>query len=67
MPQITFWTSENMGLFWEYVRSLLTTAAPGVMIWVAMISVGLLLGIIVKAWTHSSRDQDDDDYDVKHY
>lgn len=68
MPSIDFYSTENLNLFWEYVKGLLQTTAPGVMIWFALVSVGLLLGIIVKAWRQSSKEQeDDDDIEFRHY
>lgn len=69
MEKIDFYTTDNMNLFWEYVKGLLSTAAPGVMLWFSVVCVGLLLGIVVKAWKQSSKEHDDDDDDIefRHY
>jgi hypothetical protein len=67
MPTLDFFNADNMNLFWEYSKSLLSTAAPGVMIWFAIIGVGLLLSIIVKAWKDSAKDKDDDDIEFREY
>lgn len=67
--EINFLNDANMTEFWEYAKMLLSTAAPGVMIWFAVVGVGLLLGIVVKTWRESAREQqeDDDDIDYRHY
>jgi hypothetical protein len=63
---IDFWTTENMGDFWGYVRMLLETVSPGVMLWTAVAAVGILIGIIVAAFRKSSKDEDDD-IEFRHY
>lgn len=67
METINFFNTENMGLFWEYVQSLLTTAAPGVMLWFAIVAVGLVLTMVVKAWRESQKEDKDEDYDYREY
>lgn len=70
MPEIDFFNSANLALFWEYVKMLLTSVSPAILISVAVVAVGLLLGIVVNAWKKSSDDQlkdDDDGYEVRHY
>lgn len=65
---INFWTTENMGQFWSYVKMLLEGISPGILMVVAVVAVSLLLGIIIKAWKESSSDQDkDDDIEIRHY
>lgn len=63
--EINFWDSSNMSEFWQYVRMLLETAGPGVMIVFAITAVGFLIRIIVKAFRQSS--EEDDDYEIEHY
>ncbi|TRM08766.1 hypothetical protein FH966_14785 [Lentibacillus cibarius] len=63
---IEFWTNENMGTFWEYVKMLLGGIAPGIMLTVAVAAAGLLIGIIVNAFKQTS-DNKDDDYEIRHY
>lgn len=72
--EINFWNSENMLQFWSYVRLLLEGISPGILITVAVVAVGLLLGIVVKAWAKSSDDQlrergrdEDDDIEFRRY
>lgn len=70
MPTIDFFNSENMMLFWDYVKMLLMGVQPAILISVAVVAVGLILGIVVKAWRKSSDDQlkdNDDDYEIRHY
>lgn len=69
-PQIDFFNASNLALFWDYVGMLLTGVSPALLISVAVVAVGLLLGIVINAWRKSSEDQlkeNDDDYDIKHY
>lgn len=65
--QIDFFNSTNLSLFWSYVKMLLEGVAPGVMIAFAVVCVGFLLGIIVKAWKQSSREEEERDYDYREY
>lgn len=55
-----------MSLFWDYAKVLLETTAPGVMIWFALIGVGMLLTIVVRAWKESAK-KDNEDYEYKEY
>lgn len=64
--QIDFLNSVNLGLFWDYVKMLLEGVAPGIMITFAVICVGFLIGIVVKAWKQSAKEEDPD-YDYKEY
>ena len=61
MMTIQFYTTENMGLFWDYVKMLLTGIAPGIMLAFAVVCVGLLLGIIIKAWKQSAKEAEEED------
>jgi hypothetical protein len=68
MERIDFYTPERMTEFWGYVQGLLETTSPGVMLWFSVVAVGMVLGIIVKAWKQGSKENnDDDDYDIHHY
>lgn len=69
---ITFATPANMNIFWGNVKTLLGFAAPWVMIAVAIIAVGLLLMVVIRAFKDASKEddpahRDDDGYEVKHY
>lgn len=63
---ITFATAENMAQFWSFVETLLGFAAPWLMIAVAILAVGLLVTVIIKAWKQGAKDEDDD-VEVRHY
>lgn len=65
--EIDFWSADNMGEFWNYVKMILEGVSPGIMISVAVAAVGLLLGIVVKSWRKASKDEDDDDIEFRHY
>jgi hypothetical protein len=65
--EINFYSTENLALFWDYVKMLLSATAPGVMIWFALVGVGLLLGIVVKAWKQSAKEEENEDIEIKHY
>jgi hypothetical protein len=65
--EINFFNATNMNLFWEYTRMLLKTASPGVMLVFAVIAVGWLLTIIIQTFRNSTKDDDDDDIEIKHY
>lgn len=70
MTPITFSSAENMSIFWGYVKMLLSGVAPWIMISVALAGVGMLLVIVIKAWKQSAKGQEneeDDDYEVRHY
>lgn len=64
---MTFYTDERLAQLWDFVRQLLQMTSPGVMIWFAIVAVGLLLTIVVNAWRKSSSDRDEDDIEIRHY
>ncbi|MEF7566327.1 hypothetical protein V4V35_25390 [Bacillus infantis] len=65
--KIDFWKDDTMAQFWSYVRMLLEGISPGIMITVAVAAVGIMVGIVVKAFKSSSEDEEEEDYEVKHY
>lgn len=64
---IDFWSNDNMGTFWGFVRMLLELVQPGVMIFVATLGVGLLISIIVKAVRKADKDEEDEEIEVRRY
>lgn len=71
---IDFWTPENFNTFWGYVKMLLETIQPGVMLVVAIATAGLLLGIIVRIYKEASKkeverrtDDNGEDYEIRRY
>ncbi|MFP7202636.1 hypothetical protein SFC08_16825 [Lysinibacillus halotolerans] len=66
---ISFATTENMNTFWGYVKTLLGFASPWVMLAVSILAVGMLITIVIIAWKNASKDkeEDDDDFEIKHY
>lgn len=67
MYDITFFTKERMDEFWEMVTALLKFASPSVLIYVAIVSVGILLTTVVVAFKKATRDDDNEDFDIKYY
>ncbi|WP_445486474.1 hypothetical protein [Niallia sp. 03133] len=68
MPKINFFTEARMNEFWEYVKMLLSTASPMVLIMVAVSAAGLLITILVRIFRKAAADEEDnDDYEVRHY
>lgn len=70
MNNITFATPANMNIFWGNIKTLLGFASPWIMIAVAILAVGMLLAIVVKAFRDAAKDDDpekQDDYEMKHY
>lgn len=70
----TFFTTGNMDALWNFVGVLLKYVAPGVMIVVALLGVGMLIKLIIKTFKKGSDPEDDlrrrkdsDDYDMKYY
>ncbi|QGH32593.1 hypothetical protein GI584_00165 [Gracilibacillus salitolerans] len=65
---ITFWTNENMMEFWSNVRMLLETIQPGIMLTVAIVLVGALIGVIVRSFKKTEDDENNDrDYEIRRY
>ncbi|MBK5447033.1 hypothetical protein [Peribacillus sp. TH24] len=65
--KITFGGAEDMALFWSYVKMLIMAANPWIMLSIAVIAVGLVLGIIVRAWKESAKEKEDDDMEYREY
>lgn len=67
---MTFFTEERLLEFWGYVRSMLLSVSPMVMLMVALTAVSLLLVIVVRIFKQANRkdDKDDDDeFEIRHY
>lgn len=64
MSDYTFFTSARLMEFWGWVKILLQMASPAVLIAVAIIAVGLLLAIVIRAFKKSSKEQYAGSYDV---
>lgn len=75
VPNIgTFFTTGNMDALWNFVGVLLKYVAPGVMIVVALLGVGMFIKLIIKSFKKGSDPEDDlrrrkdsDEYDMKYY
>lgn len=67
MYDIEFWNSVRLTEFWDMVGGLLKFVSPGVLITVAIIGVGMLLTIVINAFKQGAEDDDDKDYEIKHY
>lgn len=68
MPEYqTFLNPTNLDTFWGFVKWVLFFVAPTLMIWVAVVAVGHLVGVIRKAMHESDKDDTDDEYDIYHY
>lgn len=75
VPNIgTFFTTGNMDALWNFVGALLKYVAPGIMIVVALLGVGMLIKMIIKSFKKGTdpeedlrRRKDSDDYDMKYY
>jgi len=65
--KIDFFTTERLAELWGYVKMLMEGIAPGIMIVSAISAVGFLIGIVVKAYRQSSKEDDDDDIEFRHY
>jgi len=73
IPEIgTFFDTKNLNTLWDFVAVLLKYVAPGVMIFVAIVVVGVVINMIIKMWRKGTDDDDDrrkndDDYETKYY
>ncbi|PAE09795.1 hypothetical protein CHI02_23315 [Niallia circulans] len=69
IPKIEFFTKARLEEFWGYVWMLMSTASPGLMLVIAVISVGMLLSIVIVGFKKSSKDTEDEeeDYEIRHY
>ncbi|MGG0718384.1 hypothetical protein ABE096_12440 [Robertmurraya massiliosenegalensis] len=64
---MNFFTEARMMEFWGYVKTILTSASPMVMLMFALIAVGFTIGIIIRIFKEARKDDDEDDYEIKHY
>ena len=67
IPSMNFFTEARMLEFWGYVRAILMSASPMVMLGVAIFCVGLVITIIIRAFRQAQDDDQDEDFDIKHY
>lgn len=67
----TFFDTRNLNTLWGFVAELLKFVSPGIMIVVAILCVGMVLTIAIRAFKKGADDDDrrknDEDYDVKYY
>ena len=61
---LNFFTAERMSTFWEYVRMLLESVSPVVMIFAALAALGFFITIVVRAMNKA---EDDQDFDYREY
>ncbi len=61
LGSINFWTNARMLEFWENVKMLLETIQPGIMLTFAIVVAGLLLGIVVRLFKKTEKQEDTDD------
>lgn len=62
----TFFDAKNMNTLWDFVAVLLKYVAPGVMIFVAIVCVGMVINMAIKAFRKGTDDDNDDDKRRKH-
>lgn len=70
LPSMNFFTEARMLEFWGYVRTILSSVSPMVMLAVAIIAVGLLLVIIITSFKQAAKkedDEEDQDYEIRRY
>lgn len=60
--KIDFWTDENFTTFWNFVKMLMETVAPGIMLVFSIVAVSLLIGVVFKAFRKADNEEDDFDY-----
>lgn len=65
---IVFYTPERMAELWGYIENLLSMVSPGVMIAVAIIAVGMILTVVVRAWKEAAAPKEQgDDIEIRRY
>lgn len=75
VPNIgTFFTTGNTNVMWDFVVTLTRFIAPGIMIVVAFIVVGMVITLAIKSFKKGTETEEDvrrrkdtDDYDMKYY
>lgn len=65
--KIQFFTDARLGEMWGYIKMLLEMVSPGVMIFFAIASAGILINIVSKAFRQASKEQDNKYYDYQEY
>lgn len=63
----TFFDAAALTELWQMVVGLLSLASPAVLIFVAIVAVGMLVTIAIVAFKKAANDDDDEDYDIKYY
>ncbi len=57
-----------MSEFWGYVKMLLETIQPGIMLTVAIVLAGALVGVVVRSFKKTEDDENNDrDYEIRRY
>lgn len=65
---IEFFTPARLREFWSMIEGLLKFASPSVLIFVAIMAVGMVLTIAIKAFKKGAETNDQDkDFDIKYY
>lgn len=65
---IVFYTPERMAEFWGFVKTLLSMVSPGVMIAVAIIAVGMILTVVVRAWKEAAAPKEEgEEIEIRRY
>lgn len=68
MNDLVFYTPETMGKLWSWIGSLLSYTSPGVLIVFAIGAIGMLIWLIFYAIGAAfKKDDDPDDFDIRHY
>jgi len=73
IPEIgTFFDTKNLDTLWGFVGTLLKFVAPGILIICAIVFVGMVITLAIKAFRKSvddddDRRKDDDEYDMRYY
>ena len=65
--KIDFFTDARLSEMWGYIKMLLEMVSPGVMIFFAIATAGILIGIIANAFRQASKKQDNQDYEYQEY
>lgn len=67
LAQITFWNDNTMMEFWENIKMLLTAIQPGIMLTVAIVLAGFLIGMVVRMFRKTDEEEHEKDFEIKRY